>query len=263
MRTTSRPLTLVAVLLTGSGLVAGSAGVAAGAAGARAASNAAFNAAGRPAVIEHRVLGHTVRNRPIQAWRVGNPASPRKVVVLAAMHGDEAAPSQILRSIRDGQPVSGVDLWLVPTVNPDGAARAARKNAHGVDLNRNFPREWAELDGEIESGPGPASEPETRALMTFLRRVDPRFVVSFHQPLNGVDTFGSKQRWFARRLARELQLPAKEFACGGACHGTLTQWFNHGFAGVAVTVEYGAHPTFRRMDVRAPRQLLRALGASR
>lgn len=250
-----RPAALAAVLLSGGGLVAASVPV--------ADATAVSRSPNRPAVVEHRVIGHTVNDRAIHAWRVGNPDSPRKVVAMAAMHGDEGAPRQILRSIRDGRTVEDVDLWLIPTVNPDGAAHGSRKNAHRVDLNRNFPREWAELDGEIESGPGPASEPETRALMRFLRKIDPRFVVSFHQPLHGIDTYGSKKRWFARRLSREMELPAKEFACGNACHGTLTQWFNHNFDGVAVTVEYGEHPTFRRMDVRAPRQLLRAIRASR
>jgi murein peptide amidase A len=228
-----------------------------------AVAGSAAQGPGRPAVVERRVLGHTVEHRPIRAWRVGDPRSPKKVVVMAAMHGDEASPRQIVRSLRDGPPITGADIWLVPSVNPDGVARGIRKNAHAVDLNRNFPRKWAELDGEIESGPGPASEPETRAMMRFLRRVDPRFVVSFHQPLNGIDTYGAKKRWFARRLVRELNLPAKEFACGNACHGTLTQWFNHRFDGVAVTVEYGENPSPRRMGTRAPRQLLRALRASR
>ena len=88
-------------------------------------------------------------------------------------------------------------------------------------------------------------------------------MVSFHQPLYGIDTYGPKKRWFGRRLSEELNLPRKDFACGSGCHGTLTQWFNNRFDGVAVTVEYGADPSWRRMNVVAPRQLLRALGGSR
>lgn len=217
----------------------------------------------RPAVVESRVIGYSVMGRPIRAWRLGDPASPVKAVALAATHGDEQAPAAILAALRDGAPITGIDLWVVTRVNPDGVLRSTRKNARGVDINRNFPHDWAALDGEVESGPRPASEPETRALMRFLGRVDPRFVVSFHQPLHGIDVWGRKKRWFARRLSDHLRLPRKEFSCGGTCHGTFTGWFNARFDGVAVTVEYGPDPSWERMNVRAPRQLLRALGGSR
>jgi predicted deacylase len=217
----------------------------------------------RPAVVERRVIGRTVQDRPVRAWRLGDPGARVTAVAIAAMHGDETAPMDLLEQLRDGRPVTGVDLWVVPVVNPDGVLAGRRANANGVDLNRNFPREWTDLDGEVESGTGPASEPETRALMRFLRQVDPRFVVSFHQPLHGIDVHGPKKRWFARRLADSLRLPRREFACGSSCHGTFTQWFNHRFEGVAVTVEYGRDPSWQRMNVRAPRQLLRALGGSR
>lgn len=217
----------------------------------------------RPAVVEQRIIGRSVKGRPIRAWRLGNPRAKVKAVALASLHGDEAHPRMILDQLRDGRPVRRIDLWVVPATNPDGLRSRQRKNAHGVDLNRNFPREWVPQDGQTESGPRPASEPETRALMRFLRRVDPRFVVSFHQPLHGVDTWRAKRPGFVRRLAEHLRLPMKEFPCGGMCHGTFTQWFNHSFDGAAVTVEYDARPSWERMNRRAPRQLLRALGGIR
>ena len=96
--------------------------------------------------------------------------------------------------------------------------------------------------------------------MRFFTQVRPRFVASFHQPLYGVDTSTRATRRFAIRLARGLNLPRKQLVCGGVCHGTFTMWFNHRFAGKAVTAEYGAHPGRDRMRVRAPRQLVRVLG---
>jgi murein peptide amidase A len=213
------------------------------------------------AVIGRRVLGRTARGRPIRAYHLGQPGQP-KAVVMAGMHGDEPAPRQILWSLRDGKPIRGLDLWVIPSYNPDGLARHARKNSRGVDLNRNYPYRWKDLDGDYESGPKPASERETKAVMRFLRDIRPHRIVSFHQPLNGVDS-DTKVTSFARRLARNLHLPLKRFACGGVCHGTMTMWYNHNFAGAAITVEYGAHPSRHRMRVRAPRQLLRALGGTR
>jgi murein peptide amidase A len=178
------------------------------------------------------------------------------------MHGDEPAPRLILDSLRTGPPITGLNLWVVPVYNPDGLARHTRKNAHGVDLNRNYPYRWVNLNGSYESGPRPASEPETRAMMRFLADVRPSRILSFHQPLHGVDT-DTKLPAFARRVARRLDLPVKTFDCGGVCHGTMTMWYNHRFPGAAVTVEYGPHPPRHRMRVVAPRQVLSIWGARR
>ncbi|MGH3509394.1 MAG: M14 family zinc carboxypeptidase [Nocardioidaceae bacterium] len=217
----------------------------------------------RPAVIGVERIGASVVGRPIYAYHVGDPKARLTVVLMATMHGDEPAPRRILLSLRDGAPVTGVNLWLIPTVNPDGLARRTRRNAHHVDLNRNFPWRWKRLYGNYNSGRSPASEPETRALIGFFKQVHPRYVVSFHQPLHGVDTSTRKSRHFARRLAAALNLPRKRLVCGGVCHGTFTEWFNHKYAGVAITVEYGSHPSRHRMRVAAPRQLLRLFGGHR
>ena len=244
---------LTAALL-GSGLVAGFVAVA-------PAHAVEAGPDDRPAVVEARTIGHSVKGRPIRAWRLGEPGE-RRVVLVSTMHGNEPHTRRILETLRDGRAVRGVDLWVIPTYNPDGLARGTRRNARGVDLNRNFPYKWVDLDGSYESGPRPASEPETRAVMSFLEEIDPRRVISFHQPLVGVDT-DTKDARFARRVARALRLPRKTLDCGGLCHGTMTMWFNHRFRGSALTVEYGARPPRHRMVVQAPRQVLGVLGAHR
>ncbi|SEB50489.1 protein MpaA [Nocardioides exalbidus] len=215
----------------------------------------------RPAVVEVRTIGTSVQGRPIRAWRLGEPGR-RRIVLISTMHGNEPHTRRILETLRDGRRITGVDLWVIPTYNPDGLARGTRRNARGVDLNRNFPYRWADLDGSYESGRRPGSEPETRAVMAFLTDVDPMRVISFHQPLNGVDT-DTKDPRFARRLARALRLPRTRLDCGSLCHGTMTMWFNHEFRGAALTVEYPGRPSRHRMVVAAPRQLLGALHAHR
>jgi protein MpaA len=213
------------------------------------------------AVIEREVIGLSVQGRPIVAFHLGRPGKP-KAVVIAAMHGNEPAARQILYALKNGERIHELDLWVIPTYNPDGFAAGTRQNANGVDLNRNFPYHWIEQDGATESGPAPGSEPETQAVMAFLDRERPRWIVSFHQPLHGVDR-DTKWRNFSHKLSRYLDLPLKDFVCGGVCHGTMTSWFNHRYAGAAVTVEYGTHPGHHRMTVTAPRQLVRALGGWR
>jgi hypothetical protein len=40
----------------------------------------------------------------------------------------------------------------------------------------------------------------------------------------------------------------------------LTQWFNKNFDGACVTIELRSSHTWRYLNVRAPRRLVRALG---
>jgi murein peptide amidase A len=215
-----------------------------------------------PAVNGRRIVGESVNGRNIVAYHLGEPgrAGVPTVVLMSTMHGNERDTRHILFGLKDGRPVVGIDLWIVPTYNPDGLAAGTRKNAHGVDLNRNFPYRWKDLDGSYESGPKPASEPETKAMMRFLRAIRPDYVLSFHQPLRGVDT-DTKRPKFARRVADRLNLPAKTLDCGSVCHGTMTMWYNHRFRGTALTVEYGAHPKRRHLRGRVPRQALSIFGA--
>ena len=178
------------------------------------------------------------------------------------MHGNEPHTRRILETLRDGRPVRGVDLWVLPTYNPDGLARGTRRNARGVDLNRNFPHLWKDLDGTYESGPRPASEPETRAVMAFLEEVDPRRVISFHQPLHGVDT-DTKDAGFA---------PAPGACAAAAPHRPRLRRAvprHHDDVVQPPLPRVGAHRRVRRPPLAAPdggpgaRQLLGVIGAHR
>jgi protein MpaA len=214
---------------------------------------------GRPAVIGKRVLGRSVQGRRIVAWHLGEPGR-KKVVLISLMHGNEPAPRRILLNLVDGAPVHDLDLWVVPVYNPDGFAHHTRKNAHGVDLNRNYPYKWIRLGGNYDSGPKPRSEPETRAVMRFLSAVGPAYVLSFHQPLHAVDV--TERPKFSKRVARALGLPMSHLDCGSSCHGTMTMWFNHRFQGFALTVEYGANPSRAKLRA-APDKILKLFGAWR
>lgn len=216
-----------------------------------------------PAVLSRRIIGYSVRGYPIRAYELGDRRAAHDVVAVGSMHGNEQDGSVLISQLINGAPISGVHLWVIPRDNPDGFLRDVRHNAHGVDLNRNFPTQWRRLTGYYYSGPRPSSEPETRALQRFLNRVDPDHLVTFHSPLHGVDVYGSKDRPFARRLATNLALPIREFACSGVCHGTLTQWFNRNHRGACVTVEFGRDPSRRYLNRGAPRGFLRAIGGTR
>ncbi|MGH2985399.1 MAG: M14 family zinc carboxypeptidase, partial [Solirubrobacterales bacterium] len=131
-------------------------------------------------------IGHSVRDRPIEARRWGDAGSERRMLVVGSIHGDETQGQRIVARLtgRRAERLDGIELWTLKTANPDGVAANTRGNAHGVDLNRNFP--WSRRaigpSSGYYSGPGPASEPETRALRRFLRRIRPEITVWYHQP---------------------------------------------------------------------------------
>ena len=192
-------------------------------------------------LVEHVVIGTSVQGRPIVAVHRWRPGATRTLLVIGNIHGDEQAGLRVVHRLLTDSLPSAVDLWLIRSANPDGTAADRRTNAHGVDLNRNFPRHWVSAGRGTSnwSGPRAASEPETRALLSFVRRIQPRTTIVFHQPLDGVDAYRAKSMTLVHRLARESGLPVKTFDCHGGCHGTFTDWLNTGTPGRAVTVEFG------------------------
>lgn len=122
----------------------------------------------------------------------GPPIAGRPQVKLVAnMHGDETLGRALLvRLARElvsgwlrGEPrlrrlLASTDLYLMPSLNPDGFARSiegdcagandgtgsGRENARGRDLNRSFPDQFGSAQPDL------AAVPEVRALMEWMRR---------------------------------------------------------------------------------------------
>jgi protein MpaA len=198
------------------------------------------------------VLGRSLQGRPVVAYELGDRASPRKVLVVGCIHGNECAGIAIVERLRHQGPVAGVDLWLVPDANPDGRAAGTRGNAHGVDLNRNFPRRWRPLRGVYYSGPGPASERETRIAMRLILRVRPTVTIWFHQHLNMV-VLTSGNLGLQRRFAR---LTGQRAGSLPIYAGTATGWSNARLPGTtAFVVELSAG----RLGQRAVARFARAV----
>jgi protein MpaA len=201
------------------------------------------------------VFGHSVQGRALVARVLGPSSAARKIVLVGCIHGDECAGRAILAAAGHRAVPANVQLWLVPTLNPDGEAAGTRHNSRGVDLNRNFPYRWRPVPGPTYySGPGPRSEPETRAAMRLIARVRPEATVVYHQHEDLVDMAGG-DRALARRYAELAGLRA---TCLPFLPGTESGWSNHSFAGTtSFVVELPAGP----VNGAALGRHLRALGA--
>jgi murein peptide amidase A len=192
------------------------------------------------------VVGHSVQHRPIRLVHVAGPG-PR-VLVVGCIHGNEPAGIAIVRALERSHPHA--DLWLVPVLNPDGLARRVRQNAHGVDLNRNFPSLWQRIGhpwSTYYSGPRPFSEPETRVARDLILRIRPQVTIWFHQHLDLVWADG-RSTAAGRRYARVAGLPFLHHAW---LAGSATNWQNHlAGGGASITVELPAGTLDRRALAR-------------
>ncbi len=171
----------------------------------------------------------------MKALRLGDPQSPRKALVVGAIHGDETAGLKVVRELRRRwADVRGVDVWTVYTVNPDGVARDDRRNAHGVDLNRNFSFRWhggVPRSSGYYPGPRPFSEPESRLVRRLVSRLRPRISIWYHQPWGQVlAPCAGGDAHLERRYSEVSGVPFRR--CRGEhLPGTAVKWQEHRFPG--------------------------------
>jgi protein MpaA len=189
------------------------------------------NAVDRPAqapTVRTTVIGRSVAGRPIRLTELGRTGARPVVLVVGCIHGDECAGSAVARLLRTGAAPQRGRLLVVDNLNPDGHARGTRVNAHGVDLNRNFPGQWRPRGVPFDpqySGPRPSSEPETRIAERLIRRERPDVTLWFHQPQHLVRAWGHSAP-MARHYARLAGAPFRRLHW---LTGTAPNWQNHAF----------------------------------
>jgi len=169
--------------------------------------------------IPYQRYGDSVLGAPL-LWFPAPAADSDSGLILAGTHGDENAAVATLSAAMRTLPDRLRRHHVVLAVNPDGCQLGLRANAHGVDLNRNFPAanwqsgetvyRWnsaAEArDVLLSTGDRPGSEPETQALCELIHGLKPRWVVSWHEPLACIDDPRSSElgHWLAQQTALPL-----------------------------------------------------------
>jgi protein MpaA len=179
---------------------------------------------------ERRVAGESVEGRSIELFANETSFATTSVMVIAAVHGDERATVPIAEAIIGVPLPDHVNGYVIPCVNPDGWDRGTRESANGTDLNRNFPYGWWPRDG----GVGPASEPETQAVMAAVSNIRPAISVFVHQPYGYV---GPIHRWAvpqARAWADATDLPLQ---VGVMQHGGAETWVAYELGLLSILVE--------------------------
>lgn len=194
--------------------------------------------------------GHSRRGRPLTVLL---PARPADLLVVAAIHGSEATTAVATRRAVTGIGADDLAAAVVTAANPDGVAAGTRRNAAGVDLNRNFAtRDWGRAPVSAP-GPTPASEPETRALTRLTRLLAPRRVLTLHAPLALVED--PRRGALARRLATATGLPQVRDV-GYPTPGSLGTWAQeHGIP--EVTLELPGGPATTPVVTALRRELVR------
>lgn len=130
-------------------------------------------------------FGKTALNLPIIAYEFGLKTDP-PVLILGGVHGDEH------EGVMAAQNLLGAFLklfdyklfvTLIPIFNLDGLLKKQRKNARDVDLNRNLPtQDWSPEWTKEKYFPGKEanSEPENQALVNWIKKNSPLFILTWH-----------------------------------------------------------------------------------
>ncbi len=242
--------------------------------------------------------GESVEGRPLHAVRIPSPAgstSPR-VLVSANIHGPEYISNRVCTTMLE-QLVHGqaspelsdlharAELWLAPCLNPDGYARTfacdgvgplphLRHNAHGVDLNRNWPlppggrrlplpAAGSDRPGDpTYRGTAPLSEPETAALERVLDEQRFHAGVNLHSFMGTLfparvrerDSF-SRYRELCRtfvRAQREVHYHRLASRIFDTYTGELEDHQHHNHACWSICVETFSVSASYRQHLRAP-----------
>ena len=176
------------------------------------------------------VLGKSVEGRPITMYVFGDGGDV--TFIFAGIHGNEGAGVTLAQALLEQLSVEGVVLpgrtvAILPRTNPDGLAANRRANAHGVDLNRNFPAvNWERRPaGQYFGGLSAGSEPETRAVILAVEQLQPARIISIHSIDRGrqCNNYDGPAAALARVMGAQNGYPVKA-SIGYPTPGSFGAW---------------------------------------
>lgn len=149
-------------------------------------------AAAYPDITQLVSIGKSVQGRDLWVMKISDHAAQDEnepeFKYIANMHGDEITGREMmLRLIEDllanygkDPEITGLidttEIYIMPSMNPDGAALRTRGNANGVDLNRDFP-DFTTSDNQNQSS---GRAVETQAVMRWQATRNFALSANFH-----------------------------------------------------------------------------------
>jgi hypothetical protein len=146
-----------------------------------------------PKILKLFSIGESVQGRKLWTVKISDNVHDDEIEpefkYIANMHGDEIVGRELMvRLIRDlatsyengnqsiVKLINNTEIFITPSMNPDGADRKMRGNSNYVDLNRDFP-DFTNGD-DVNSPNGRA--PETAAVMRFQAKRHFALSANFH-----------------------------------------------------------------------------------
>ncbi|HEY1064759.1 MAG TPA: DUF2817 domain-containing protein, partial [Pirellulales bacterium] len=194
-------------------------------------------------------FGRTPDGRPLEKAQFG--VGRRLVLFVGPLGGDEDGALAVVERLAGWfqefpERLSDLRVMIVRTGNPDGFARGTRANARGVDLNRNFPTKgWRKIPhgNNWASGPEPASEPETEALIELIREQRPDLVwVVGSSPAAAFTSSNAGSQVVGAVIARHCGSNLRELSVGQASGGLAAYADELGLPTLATTLQDDAAP---------------------
>ncbi len=129
---------------------------------------------------EWKVIAKTTNDLPMHTRRFGRQGT--RTLIIAGLDGQDRIATRWNDELADAlvrhsDLLKTNEVLLVRAGNPDGLVKKMPGNAHGVQINRNFPSRRYQFLPDKSAGPGPASEAETHAILDVLYSFRPRRVV--------------------------------------------------------------------------------------
>jgi hypothetical protein len=137
-------------------------------------------------------IGKTVEGRDLWVMKISDNAKEDEVEpefkYISSMHGNEITGRELMMNLiedmlkdyghddRITALIDNTEIFIMPSMNPDGSEKGIRGNGHYADLNRDFP-DFSTSDNEnLLEG----REPETQAVMKFQSERQFALSANFH-----------------------------------------------------------------------------------